>query len=82
MMILASNTFLNDLLFAVYTKVFYFIKWDGLVLRRSFIRRLVALNKNEENRRLKHNRGKTCFLCDFLFTETFIWGSQLLNINT
>ena len=30
-------------MFAVYTKVFYFIKWDGLVLRRSFIRRLVAL---------------------------------------
>ena len=60
MMIPASDKFLNDLLFAVYTKVFYFIKWDGLVLRRSFIRRLVALNKNEENRRLKHNRRKTC----------------------
>lgn len=38
----------------MYTKVFYFIKWDSLVLRRSFIRGFVALNKNEENRRLKH----------------------------
>ena len=62
----------------MHTKIFYFIKWDSLVLRRSFVRRLVALNQNKENRKLKITKSKVFSAASYVWEQ--IQESQTVSI--